>query len=72
MNAKYILCIDKTNPDVDIDTGILNIKIFSVRWFLDALSNTYALFEAQWVQKIRITEDEVKKLGAYKRACIRF
>lgn len=31
MNAKYILCIDKTNPDVDIDTGILNIKIFSVR-----------------------------------------
>lgn len=72
MNAKYILCIDKTNPDVDIDTGILNIKIFSVRWFLDALSNTYALLEAQWVQKIRITEDEVKKLVAYKRACIRF
>ena len=60
--------IDTTQIDlgIDMDTNLVNIKLFSVWWCFYVLSNTWATIEAQFMTALSNAEAELKKSVSYK------
>ena len=68
-NGSHRYDVNRIRPR-HVNTSILNIKCFSGRWWLHAISHTEAVSEAEFMENLSNTEAELKKKHCLKKCVV--